>query len=70
VLINPADIASLKRLAVELMRQFRFAEAAECWERIYEMDPDNESAQRNRVRCATLAKRRSSASEQVAQSMT
>lgn len=48
----------LRRLALELMRQFRFAEAAEIWEQLYLVDPANESAERNRVRCATLAERR------------
>ena len=65
VLVRPDDIAFVRRLALELMRQFRFAEAAEYWERICVLDPRNESASRNRVRCATLAKRRMSASTQV-----
>ncbi len=43
-----------------MMRQFRFVEAAEYWEMLYRLDPNNESAARNRVRCATLARRRSS----------
>jgi tetratricopeptide (TPR) repeat protein len=65
VQMKPDDGSTLRRLALELMRQFRFAEAAECWEKLYAMDPDNESADRNRLRCATLAARRSSASAQV-----
>lgn len=65
VQVMPDDSSTLRRLALELMRQFRFAEAAEYWERIYAQDPSNESADRNRVRCATLAKRRASASAQV-----
>jgi tetratricopeptide (TPR) repeat protein len=65
VQIIPDDGSTLRRLALELMRQFRFAEAAECWERLYALDPGNESADRNRVRCTTLAKRRATASAQV-----
>lgn len=65
VRMKPEDGASLRRLALELMRQFRFAEAAECWEKLCEVDPGNESAERNRVRCATLAQRRATASAQV-----
>jgi tetratricopeptide (TPR) repeat protein len=65
VQMKPDDDSTLRRLALELMRQFRFAEAAECWERLCAMDPGNESASRNRLRCATLAERRSSASAQV-----
>ena len=52
----------LRRLALELMRQFRFAEAAEIWEKLHIVDPENETAVRNRVRCATLAERRASIS--------
>jgi tetratricopeptide (TPR) repeat protein len=66
VLIRPEDVISLRRLAIELMRQFRFAEAAEYWEKICALDSQNESADRNRVRCATLAQRRTSASVQLA----
>ena len=69
VQIKPEDGSTLRRLALELMRQFRFAEAAECWERLYAMDPGNESAHRNRVRCATLAERRASASAQLVDTM-
>jgi len=65
VQMKPEDPSNLRRLALELMRQFRFAEAAECWEKLYAMDPANESADRNRLRCATLAQRRSSAAAQV-----
>ena len=60
--IRPDDQPSLRRLALELMRQFRFAEAAAIWERLHLLDPSNESADRNRVRCATLAQRRASVS--------
>lgn len=62
VQLRPDDLPMLRRLAVELMRQFRFAESAEYWEAIYRLDPNNESAARNRVRCATLAEKRSSIS--------
>jgi tetratricopeptide (TPR) repeat protein len=63
--MKPEEGSTWRRLALELMRQFRFAEAAECWEKLYAMDPGNESADRNRLRCATLAERRSSASAQL-----
>jgi tetratricopeptide (TPR) repeat protein len=65
VQLKPDDGSTLRRLALELMRQFRFAEAAECWDELCSIDPGNESADRNRIRCATLAERRSSASAQV-----
>lgn len=60
--VRPDDPSMLRRLALELMRQFRYAEAAEYWEALYQLEPNNESADRNRVRCATLAERRSSVS--------
>jgi tetratricopeptide (TPR) repeat protein len=56
--IDPADTAALRRLGLECMRQFRFAEAAECWERLRSLSPDNESVVRNRERCQILAQRR------------
>jgi tetratricopeptide (TPR) repeat protein len=59
--LNPTDESILRRLALELMRQFRFAEAAEIWERLFGISPDNESAERNLERCRRLAARRSSA---------
>jgi tetratricopeptide (TPR) repeat protein len=62
VAVAPGDEKGLRLLALELMRQFRFAEAADYWEKLYLLDPDNESADRNRVRCATLAQRRASIS--------
>jgi tetratricopeptide (TPR) repeat protein len=58
--LNPGDESILRRLALELMRQFRFAEAAEIWERLFGISPDNESAERNLERCRRLAARRSS----------
>jgi len=63
--IRPDDGSTLRRLALELMRQFRFAEAAEYWDRLLAIDPSNESADRNRIRCATLAQRRASSLAQV-----
>lgn len=56
--IKPDDKGMLRRLALILMSQFRFAEAADIWTILLDIDPDNESADRNRVRCATLAERR------------
>jgi len=58
--IRPDDERVLRRLALELMRQFRFAEAAEAWERLFGISPDNESAERNLARCRRLADRRAS----------
>lgn len=57
--IRPDDARILRRLAVEIMRQNRFGEAAEIWSRIHSLNPNDEIAQKNRVRCATLAERRS-----------
>ena len=62
VAMKPADGSTIRRLALELMRQSRFLEAGEYWSRLLELDPDNDSAERNRARCVTLAKRRASAS--------
>ncbi len=59
--IRPDDQSMLRRLALELMRQFRFAEAAEVWSRVHLLAPDNESAAKALDRCETLARRRSSA---------
>lgn len=59
--LNSTDEGVLRRLALELMRQFRFAEAAETWESILSISPDNESAARNVERCRRLAARRSPA---------
>jgi tetratricopeptide (TPR) repeat protein len=67
--IKPQDLASWKRLAVELMRQSRYAEAAECWAKLRELDPSKQTAEQNRVRCVTLAQRRTSASPQVIEAM-
>lgn len=57
--IRPEDQSMLRRLALELMRQFRFAEAAEVWNRVYALAPENESAVRALNRCETMARRRS-----------
>lgn len=56
--IEPTDVSALRRLALECMRQFRFAEAAEYWETLRSLSPDNESVVRNRERCQILAQRR------------
>lgn len=61
VRLRPDDEGLLRRLALELMRQFRFLEAAEVWERLVRVDPGNESAERNIIRCQRLAQRRASA---------
>lgn len=58
--IQPEDARNLRRLAVEFMRQNRFAEAGEIWSRIVSLNPADEIARKNRGRCATLAERRSS----------
>jgi cytochrome c-type biogenesis protein CcmH/NrfG len=58
--IQPDDARNLRRLAVEFMRQNRFAEAGEIWSRIVSLNPADEIARKNRGRCATLAERRSS----------
>lgn len=56
--VRPSDPGILRRFALELMRQFRFAEAAEMWARIHALDPANETAARQRERCVKMAKRR------------
>jgi tetratricopeptide (TPR) repeat protein len=61
--IKAEDEFALRRLALEFTRQFRFAEAAECWERVHELDPDSETAIRNRDRCRVLAQRKTSISK-------
>jgi tetratricopeptide (TPR) repeat protein len=58
--LNRNDEKSLRRLALELARKFRFAEAAEVWERLLSITPDNESAARNLDRCRRLAMRNQS----------
>lgn len=61
VQVRPSDPGFLRRFALELMRQFRFAEAAEMWERIHALDPGNETAARQRERCVKMAQRRMAA---------
>ena len=68
IAMKPGDAATIRRLALELMRQSRFVEAGELWSMLLEIDPANDSAERNRVRCATLALRRASASAMVIES--
>lgn len=55
--VKPNDEAMLRRLAVELMRQFRFGDAAEIWTRLLTLNPENEAAERSLERCQTLAAR-------------
>jgi tetratricopeptide (TPR) repeat protein len=56
--VRPSDQGILRRFALELMRQLRFAEAGEMWGRILALDPDNDSAARQRERCIKMARRR------------
>lgn len=56
--LKSTDEGLLRRLALELMRQFRFLEAAEIWERIMRLNPQNESAERNLERCLRLGQRK------------
>ena len=63
--VRPTDQVTWKRLAVDLMRQGRHAEAAECWAQIVKLDPHNRAAEQNRARCITLAARRASSTAQV-----
>lgn len=60
--IKPDDEAVLRRLALEFMRQFRFGEAAEYWERLDLIKPNNETVLRNRQKCRILAERRAKSS--------
>jgi tetratricopeptide (TPR) repeat protein len=60
VRVNPGEPKALRRLALELTRKFRFAEAAEAWERLLSITPDNEYAIRNLERCRRLAIRNQS----------
>ena len=56
--IKPDDEAVLRRLALEFMRQFRFGEAADYWERLDAIKPNNETVLRNRQKCRILAARK------------
>lgn len=58
VQIRPSDQGMLRRFALELMRQLRFSEAAEIWDRIHALDPRNSSASKQRERCIKMAQRR------------
>lgn len=58
ILLRPADPAPLRDLARELMRQYRFAEAAEAWTRLHALDPRNVEVVRSRDRCVKMAERR------------
>jgi tetratricopeptide (TPR) repeat protein len=60
--IKPDDEAVLRRLALEFMRQFRFGEAADYWERLDAIKPNNETVLRNRQKCRILAERRAKSS--------
>ncbi len=60
--IKPDDEAVLRRLALEFMRQFRFGEAANYWERLDLIKPNNETVLRNRQKCRILAERRAKSS--------
>jgi tetratricopeptide (TPR) repeat protein len=59
--LRPADTRLLRKLALRLMGQLRFAEAAEVWERIQSVEPENATAPRQRERCLKMAKRRAQA---------
>lgn len=56
--IRPTDENILRRFALELMRQLRFAEAGEMWGRILALDPADDNAARQRERCIKMARRR------------
>lgn len=56
--VRPNEQRYLRLLALDLMRTFRFAEAAEVWGRLSKLDPANETVTRNRERCSKLAERR------------
>jgi tetratricopeptide (TPR) repeat protein len=55
--IKPDDAAILRRLALELMRQVRFQEAAELWTRLDRLAPAIETNMRNLEKCRILAAR-------------
>jgi tetratricopeptide (TPR) repeat protein len=55
--IKPDDAAILRRLALELMRQVRFQEAAELWSRLDRLSPGTETNMRNLEKCRILAAR-------------
>jgi tetratricopeptide (TPR) repeat protein len=55
--LQPNDEVFLRRNALEMMRQLRFDEAAECWERLDTVRPGFETNIRNLQRCRILAGR-------------
>ena len=59
--VRPTDTRMLRKLALQLMAQLRFAEAAEIWDRIHSVDPENDPASRQRERCLKMAQRRAAA---------
>jgi tetratricopeptide (TPR) repeat protein len=59
--IRPADVRMLRKLALQLMQQRRFGEAAETWERISRVEPGDAAASRQRERCLKMAERRAAA---------
>lgn len=56
--LRPDDLRNLRRLAVHLMNQKRFAEASEIWAEISTRDRSDETAARQRDRCIKMAERR------------
>jgi tetratricopeptide (TPR) repeat protein len=56
--LKPDDPRYLRKLALHLMRGLRFAEAAEVWAGLQSRDPQDETASRQRQRCARMAERR------------
>jgi len=59
--VRPTDTRMLRKLALQLMAQLRFAEAAEIWGRIHSVEPENDTASRQRERCLKMAQRRAAA---------
>jgi hypothetical protein len=59
--VRPDDTRALRKLALQLMSKFRFAEAAQIWDRIRQAEPDNDTAPRQRERCLKMAQRRAQA---------
>jgi len=55
--MKPNDTAILRRMALELMRQMRFQEAAEFWSRLDQQAPGAETNTRNIEKCRILAAR-------------
>ncbi len=55
--IDPDNAAILRRTALEFMRQMRFQEAADLWDRLDQLAPGNETNSRNLERCRIFAAR-------------